>query len=129
MTDADRIMLVVPARDEYARTVRLAAAELAARAGMDIDGIDDVRMAVEEAFVFAAERAAGDELSFTFLVGPGSVELTVGSLLPGSSADDTQDRGERYARFILETICDEFELIDDNGFCTLRLVKRAVETP
>ena len=126
MTDVDRVVLVVPARGEYARTVRLAAAELAARAGMDIDGIDDVRMAVEEAFVFASERVVGEELSFVFVVAPGSVELSVGSLSASPAHPDAPDRGERYARFILESICDSFELIVDDGLCTLRLVKRMV---
>jgi len=126
MTDVDRVVLVVPARGEYARTVRLAAAELAARAGMDIDGIDDVRMAVEEAFVFASERVVGDQLSFVFTVTPGAVELVVGSLCATPADADAPDRGERYARFILESICDVFELLEDDGVCTLRLVKRAV---
>ncbi len=125
MTDADRVVLTVPPKAEYARTVRLAAAELAARAGMDIDGIDDVRMAVEEAFVFASERAAGDNLTFEFLVAPDSVELTVGPLGAGPAEDDSPDRGEMYARFILETICDEFELTGADGAGTLRLVKRS----
>jgi serine/threonine-protein kinase RsbW len=125
MTDADRVVLKVPSKAEYARTVRLAAAELAARAGMDIDGIDDVRMAVEEAFVFASERAEGDELTFTFVVAPGSVQLTVEPLGTGPVEDDSPDRGEMYARFILETICDEFELAGADGAGTLRLVKRS----
>jgi hypothetical protein len=125
MTDADRVVLVVPSKGEYARTVRLAAAELAARAGMDIDGIDDVRMAVEEAFVFASERVMGENLTFAFLVAPGSVELRVGSLIAAPEDPESPDRGEAYARFILESICDEFELIDEEGVCTLRLVKRS----
>jgi serine/threonine-protein kinase RsbW len=126
MTHAERVALVVPAKGEYARTVRLAAAELAARAGMDIDGIDDVRMAVEEAFVFAVARVSGVNLEFTFDVAPGFIELSVGPLLSGSEDADDPDRGERYARFILETICDEFELVENEVGCTLRLVKRAV---
>jgi anti-sigma regulatory factor (Ser/Thr protein kinase) len=125
MTDADRVVLVVPSKAEYARTVRLAAAELAARAGMDIDGIDDVRMAVEEAFVFASERAVRGDLEFAFVVAPGSVELTVGPLGAGPAQEDSPDRGEMYARFILETICDEFELTGDDGAGSLRLVKRS----
>ncbi len=125
MSEADRIVLVVPAKGEYARSVRLAAAELAARAGMDIDGIDDVRMAVEEAFVFASERVEGGDLTFSFEVSPGSIQLSVGPLGAGPSEDESPDRGERYARFILESICDEFELTGTDGACTLRLVKRS----
>ena len=124
MTEADRVELVVPARGEYARAVRMTAAELATRAGMDLDDVDDVRMAVEEAFVFAAARVASDALKFAFTVAPGTIELTVGPLLCSAQEDDGPDRSELYARFILESICDEFEIIQRDGMCIARLVKR-----
>jgi serine/threonine-protein kinase RsbW len=72
MADKDRVVLSVPARGEYARTVRLAAAELAARTGMTIDDADDVKLAVEEAFVFACARDGVDEVTFSFSLGAGS---------------------------------------------------------
>ena len=52
----DHVKLTVPARDEFARTVRMTAAALAGRMGMSLDDVDDVRIAVEEAFVFAVGR-------------------------------------------------------------------------
>ena len=51
----DRITLTVPSRSEYARTVRMTAAALASRMGMSFDDVEDVRMAAEEAFVYAAD--------------------------------------------------------------------------
>ena len=122
MTEADRVQLMVPARSEYARAVRMTAAELATRAGMDLDGVDDVRMAVEEAFVFAVARVASDVLTFAFNVAPGSIELSVSPLVC-TADDDGPDRGEMYARFILESICDEFEIVQSDGICLARLVK------
>jgi len=125
MADGDRVVLTVPAREEFARTVRIAAAEIATRVGMDIDAIDDVRIAVEEAFVFGNEHAAGPELEFAFTLQPAAVELSVGPLVANCASDDTPDRGERYARFILESICDEFEILESDGACHLRMVKTA----
>lgn len=124
MADGDRVVLTLPAQGEFARTVRVTAAELASRAGMDIDGIEDVRLAVEEAFVFASERVAAPEITFTFEVGPGIVTLEVGPLRTACDTDEGPDAGERYSRFILESICDEFALIPEDGTCRLRLVKR-----
>jgi hypothetical protein len=124
MADADRVVLTVPARGEFARTVRVAAAELAARAQMDLDSIEDVRLAVEEAFVFASERVAAADLTFTFDVAAHEITLEVGPLVAGD-VDEGPDRGERYARFILESVCDEFELIDGDDAPRLRLVKRS----
>jgi serine/threonine-protein kinase RsbW len=125
MSDGDRVVLTVPSKGEYARTVRLAASELATRAGMDIDAVDDVRLAVDEAFVFASEHLAGPELEFAFWLTPGSIELFVGPLVADCANDEAPDRGERYARFILESICDEFQILEAGGTCRLRLVKSA----
>jgi serine/threonine-protein kinase RsbW len=124
MTDSERVVLSVPARGEFARTVRLVAAEIATRVGMSIDDIDDVRLAVEEAFVYAADRADTPSVTVAFALEPGSIELLVGPLpLEGRNAE-AGEAGERYARFILEAICDEFELLQRDGSCYVRLVKR-----
>jgi len=124
MADKDRVVLSVPARGEYARTVRLAAAELAARTGMTIDDADDVKLAVEEAFVFACARPGVEEVTFAFSLGEGALELVVGPLpRPCETADDGEPES-RYARFILESVCDEYELIEREGACWIRLVKR-----
>ena len=124
MADTDKVVLIVPSRGEYARTVRMTAAELAARAGMDLDGIDDARMAAEEAFIFAAGRAAGGDLTFTFVVEPGSIEMAVDAGAAASPVPVAPDRDELLTRLVLESICDEFELLGAEGACKLRLVKR-----
>jgi hypothetical protein len=121
MNQHDRVVLTLPARGEFARTARLTAAELAARIGMSVDGIDDVKMAVEEAFVFVTDRRVGDTVTFDFRLADG-IELLVGPM-QGSCADQEGETGERYARFILESVCDEFELVDGDGGCFVRLVK------
>ena len=64
---SDRIVLTVPAREEYARTVRMTAVALVGRLGVPIDLVDDVRIAVEEAYVFAVRRTQpGGDVTFTF---------------------------------------------------------------
>jgi serine/threonine-protein kinase RsbW len=124
MAGADKVALTVPARGEYARTVRMAAAELAARCGMNVDDVDDVRLAIEEAFVFACGRQAGGELTFEFAVEPGAIEMLVGPLAKPCPASIDGEAGERYARFILESVCDTYELVEADGSCYVRLVKR-----
>lgn len=127
MSDGDRVVLTVPSKGEYARTVRLAAAELASRAGMDIDGVDDIRLAVEEAFVFGSEHAEGGTLEFAFTIGESTIELVVGPLGDDCTSDEAPDRGERYARFILESICDECEIGRVGDEYVLRILLSAGE--
>jgi serine/threonine-protein kinase RsbW len=125
MTDNDRVALSVPARGEFARMLRLASAELAVRAGMNIDDVDDVRLAVEEAFVYACGRVGVGELTFSFTLAQGSIELLLGPLPGVADDEESAEAGDRYARFILESVCDEYELIERDGSSFVRLVKRA----
>lgn len=124
---SDHVRLTCPARDEFARMVRMTAAALAGRMGMSIDEVDDVRMAVEEAFLLAKARVGADELvTFDFDVDDHSLALVVGPL-PDDAAAGADSAEARYARFILESVCDEFSVDadPDDATCTLRLTKKA----
>jgi hypothetical protein len=62
------VRLSVPAESRYVRLARLAAAGVATEAGFDVDGVEDLRVAVNELFALLvddAEDASGTvELSF-----------------------------------------------------------------
>ena len=45
---AEAVQLTVPPFSEYLRTVRLVAADAAVRAGLDVDEVEDFRIAVDE---------------------------------------------------------------------------------
>lgn len=121
----DHVKLTVPARDEFARTVRMTAAALAGRMGMSIDEVEDVRIAIEEAFVFAIGRVPdGDPVTFDFGVEDGLLSLDVGPL-PGAAGGSSDTSEARYARFILESVCDTFELEEAGSACSLKLIKKA----
>jgi serine/threonine-protein kinase RsbW len=44
----DRVHLVVPPSSDFLRTVRLVAADVAVRAGCDLDEVEDFRIAIDE---------------------------------------------------------------------------------
>ncbi|MHB1016444.1 MAG: ATP-binding protein [Coriobacteriia bacterium] len=120
----DRITLTVPARGEYAKTVRITAAELASRLGMSYDEVDDVRIAAEEAFVYASDCVGEDEdVTFLFTVSPGALEVAVGPMPVPVGDEPGVSKG--YAEFILQSVCDEFEIAHSVEGCTLRLCRRA----
>ncbi|MBN2248098.1 MAG: ATP-binding protein [Coriobacteriia bacterium] len=122
---SDRITLTVPARGEYAKTVRMTAAELASRLGMSYDEVDDVRIAAEEAFVYASDCVGEDEdVTFRFIVSPGMLEIAVGPM-PDHVGTEAPGVSESYAEFILQSVCDEFEIGHSAEGCTLRLCRRA----
>ena len=76
-------VLEVPALPRYARVVRMTAANLASIAGLNVDDVDDVRMAAEEAFVYACATGVSGTLRVEFSIGPDGLA------------------------FILEAMCDE----------------------
>ena len=121
----DHLKLTVPARDEFARTVRLTAAAIASRMDMSLDDVGDVRIGVEEAYLLAVRCVRpGDPVTFDFAISGDELTLEVGPLPvePGTLSDSPE---AKYARFILESVSDHFELAGDGDSCHVRLTKRA----
>lgn len=121
----DRISLSVPARAEYAKTVRMTASALVSRLGMTYDEVDDVRIAAEEAFVYAVDHAPESaEVNLVFTIGTDAFEVRV-ALTPGSRvADEDAERRAAYATFILQSVCDHYELSSDETGSYLKLIKQ-----
>jgi len=121
---SDRITLTVPSRSEFAKTVRMTAAELASRLGMSYDEVDDVRIAAEEAFVYACDCAdPSSEIVFAFTLGDGTLCIDVGPMETCCTSAGAPAEG--YAEFILRSVCDEFSIEREVGRCTLHLCRRA----
>ena len=123
---SDHITLTVPARSEFAKTVRLTAAALAGRVDMSYEDVEDVRMAAEEAFVYAVDTLpAGVDVRFEFTVGDGSITIDVPLGPERTAIDEEAERAAAYAVFILESVCDEYEFVTGENGAHLRLVKHA----
>lgn len=123
---SDTVILTVPTRDEFARTVRMTAVTLAGRSGASVDAIDDVRIAVEEAFIYACELGSRDDrVTFEFTLDGSRLGLRVGPLRSVDEPDGkTEGPQDRYARFILESVCDEFSTFDEDDAIFIRITKR-----
>jgi serine/threonine-protein kinase RsbW len=120
----DTITLTVPARPEYAKAVRMTASALVSRSGLSYDEVDDVRIAAEEAFVYAADHATDSgTVSMEFDKSPEHFEIRV--LLGNGDRITTEDAERRaaYATFILQSVCDRFEMSSDETGTHLRVVK------
>lgn len=107
--DTQQIELSLPARPEFARSVRMLAANLAVVCGMSMDETEDLRMAAEEAFVFAcATRCDSCKLCFSVSDKGVSACFDLGNLI----CRDTTPAAETlsYANLILSAVCDEFSI-------------------
>lgn len=119
MATTSPIHLSVPAQPEFARTVRMMAANLAVLCGMSVDDVEDMRMAAEEGFVLAcATQTASVDIDFSLADGLG-MELSLGST---QLAED--DQTNLYTQLILQAVCDEYSCDFTAG--SLKLFKRTV---
>jgi serine/threonine-protein kinase RsbW len=119
--DADTHVLVeFPARPEFLRLARLAAADLGSRAGFDYEEIEDLRIAVSElcAMISAEHDAA---VSLSFALSRDSVRVEGSSPYPGSMllADDLE-----LARGLVAAVVDEHDVSTDGGVARFSLLKR-----
>jgi serine/threonine-protein kinase RsbW len=117
-----QIRLSVPAEPEFARSVRMLAANLAVVCGMGIDDVEDVRMACEEAFVFAcATGPSSVSVAFSASEGRLDSEFSLGTDRK-PTADPSAEPAWAYADLILSAVCDSYEVDVEAG--VLRLAKR-----
>lgn len=105
------IALSVMADPRLARLVRMTASNVAALSSMSVDRIDDVRMAAEEAFIYACSVEAGAQVSLTFSVDEAHVAIDVDLGLVELPEADPESPAA-YAGLILAAVCDAYETAD-----------------
>jgi len=104
------IELRIPASVVHIPTVRTVAADLAGRQDFDLDGIQDFRMAVDEACAqLVALASAGAPLRCVFIVSQDRIEVTarVSVLTPVKVQTNT------FGWQVLTTLTDQVEPIND----------------
>ncbi len=121
---SDRVTLTVPSRSEFARTVRMTASELATRMGMSYDDVEDIRLAAEEAFIYASETVSEDEhVTIDFTIDGDELQMVAALGAQAEDSDEDAERRASYATFILQSVCDSFELSSDDDGAHLRVTK------
>ena len=115
------IELNLAADPHLARLVRMSAANVAMLSSMSVERVEDIKMAAEEAFIFACAASAGSELSVAFAADSEGVAMDFS--LKGSTFEAPQDGDATaaYADLILASVCDAYEKSDDASGLHLEL--------
>lgn len=109
----DRIELLLPATRELMLVVRLATSGVVARAGLTIDVLDDVKMAVEEACMYMMTQVPESaRLKLEFGLGEREIEVKVACETCAScrEARDEEEAEMEVVRCILESLVDRVEI-------------------
>lgn len=108
------VSLRVPAEAGFARCVRMMAANLAVLCGMSVDGVEDVRMAAEEGFVYSCSTAP-TECRVDFSMGEGgiSMDFSLGTEAPAEGGDDEASQRLDLVELLLSAVCEDFGVSED----------------
>jgi serine/threonine-protein kinase RsbW len=118
--DNGPVSLIVPARPEYLRLVRLAAADTGARAELSIEEIDDLRIAVDElTYALIGDDPLDVMLTVRYAASPGLVEIEGTCAAPEGPVEVSG-----LSKSIIGAVVDEHEIFDLDGARGFRLVKR-----
>lgn len=112
MNSASHIALTVACDPNMARIVRMTAANVAALSSMTVDRVEDIRMAAEEAFIYACATSPEEELVIDFEVDGGHVAMTFRLSVPAYAEPSDDDPTAAYADLILGSVCDIYEKHD-----------------
>jgi serine/threonine-protein kinase RsbW len=121
-SEADTVLLTLPANSVYLSVLRTATAGLAARLHFTLDEIEDLRIAVDEAcaMLLAGEELADAELHCRFSLTENEIAVTV--TLPG--VQRSLPAQNTFAWQVLTALTGEVDAALSDGQLTLGLVKR-----
>jgi hypothetical protein len=115
------VRLELPVDTRYIRVARLVASGLASTAGLTVDGVDDLRIAVDELCSALFEVADGGPVALMFAVGPEEIEVE-GRVRVASHAEIDRDRFS-LSEQILAVACDQYTMNVDGGTARFTLHK------
>ena len=115
------VRLELPVDSQYIRVARLVASGLGATAGLDVDGVDDLRIAVDELCAALFEVGRGPLVELTFAVLPDEVQVTGRTEAP--SVGDFDPERLVLSRQILDVACDAYTLTLDGGYAQFSMRK------
>ena len=117
------IDLAVPANPEYVGLIRSAAAHIAAHADLTLDAIDDLRLAVDEAFaVLIAHNPVSGAVNIRFTIHAEQLDIE----FTGPAGSPPPDKSS-FAWTVLSALVHEVDAqISSAGLVTLTLTAKVV---
>lgn len=109
MSNPTHITLTLTCDPHLARIVRMTAANVATLSSMSVERVEDIRMAAEEAFIYACASTPGDTLSIAFDADASHVAMAFQLASDDFAEPADGDMTATYADLILGSVCDSFE--------------------
>jgi len=114
------VLVAFPARPEFVRLARLAAADVGSRAGFDYEELDDLRIAVSELCALISADST-QMMSLTFRVGEEGVEVEGSCPYRGT---ELQASDLDLSLGLVTAVVDDHSVAADGSTATFELTKR-----
>lgn len=115
------IKLTVACDPSYARLVRMTAANVATLSSMSVERVEDIRMAAEEAFIYACATNGAHELEVFFDVDASHVCMTFTLDVEAFSEPSEDDPTAVYVDLILGSVCDTYQKLSGPAVLVLEV--------
>jgi serine/threonine-protein kinase RsbW len=128
LASGDRIELTFPARGDLIVLARLVASAISARAGFDIEELEDLRLAVGELCLLTLQghdsRYGDLRLELSVLDDAIGVQCTLEHAAPGGETQPEEDESALLSQQILDALVDEHGRESQDGSVRTWLRKR-----
>lgn len=115
-----RIEIELPVEKEFASLLRLMVSGIASRMNFNLDAVDDLKIAVEEAYLIAMARKVSGRLKVAFSIQVDRLQI---DLSGKAGATAKEKSSENFGSFILDAVVDEITADRSDEEFSLRLTK------
>ena len=115
-----RIQIELPVEKEFARLLRLMVSGIASRMNFNVDAVDDLKIAVEEAYLMAMRRGVVAPLTVAFIMRPDRLQIDFAGQ---GTAEAGEAQSDSFGSFILDAVIDELQVDQNAGSFDLKLTK------
>lgn len=121
MNEVDRVEMSLPAMKEYARLLRLAVAGIASRMNFSVDGLEDLKIGLDEAYLLAINDPEMERFDVVFEIHPDRLEILVNGL--GTIDTLEEELTQKFGFSILHSVMDKVEWTKVGNKRKLNMVK------
>ena len=122
-TQHEVIRLTATAHPFYSQVIRVAVFLIASRLDFDLEQVEDLRIAVDEAWNHALTHApAGSDIEVAVELEPECMRIVITSQMV-ESFEEPKGIPASFSRLILDAVSDDFRIEHADGICRIFLCK------
>ena len=110
----DSVLLTIPKKPDYISVVRLTSSSISYKCGLNIDEIEDIKVAIGEACVNSFTLCANETISIKFELEEEKLVIKVSDAREDIPEDLDNARDRELGILIIKSLMDEVNF-DDNG--------------